>query len=131
MDVFVYGTLTDEERADVVLDAYRFRGSARIDGLERVDGRYPTLAPAPDGSVDGRILRTDDVDALDAYERVDRGLYARVTVSRLDAEPLATYVGDPERLGVGSTVEWPGSGPLPERVRRYLRTNEIVITSGE
>ena len=129
MDVFVYGTLTDEERADRVLDDYRFRGSARVEGLERVDGRYPTLAPA--GSVDGLILRTDDLRALDAYEGVDRGLYVRVAVPRPDGAPVATYVGDPDRLGVGAAVEWPGSGPFAERVRRYLRTNGVAVTDRE
>ena len=131
MDVFVYGTLTEEERVDAVLDDYSFRGPARIEGLDRIDGQYPTLAPAPDRSVVGRILRSDDLDALDAYEGVDRGLYVRVSVPRSDGEQVATYVGDPERLGVGSAVEWPGSGPLTERVRRYLRSNDIVVTSRE
>ena len=51
MNVFVYGTLTDHERADEVLSEYDFRGSALLEGLHRVDGTYPTLAP--DGRVDG------------------------------------------------------------------------------
>ncbi|NHN46760.1 gamma-glutamylcyclotransferase [Halostella sp. JP-L12] len=131
MDVFVYGTLTDETRASDLLDDYEFRGPARVEGFERVDGEYPTLAPAPEGSLDGRILRTDDVDALDAYEGVDRGLYVRVSLPGPDGEPVATYVGDPERLGVGAAVEWLGSGPFAERVRRYVRATDAVVLRRE
>ncbi|USZ66721.1 gamma-glutamylcyclotransferase [Halorussus salilacus] len=64
MDAFVYGTLTDPERVARVVSAFEFRGDAVLDGLHRVEGEYPTLAPG--GSVRGRILRTPDVEALDA-----------------------------------------------------------------
>ena len=90
MDVFVYGTLTNPERVRTVVDSFVFVGPAVLEGLRIVDGEYPTLAP-PDGASDpavdvagptvaGRLLRTDEVDALDAYERVDDGLYVRVSV---------------------------------------------------
>ncbi|WP_247002578.1 gamma-glutamylcyclotransferase family protein [Halosolutus gelatinilyticus] len=133
--VFVYGTLTDPTRVEGVLGPavetpWRFVGSARLDGLRRVDGRYPTLAPG--GSVDGRLLAVDEsgLERLDRYEGVDRGLYVRVAVPREDASaPVWTYVGDPDRLRVN--VDWPGNGPLRERVRSALSSAEIVRERNE
>lgn len=116
MLVFVYGTLTDPDRVETVLGgprsasegsretppagtdettsaeatAHEFVGRATIDGLHRVDGEYPTLAPG--GSVEGRLLEvTDDgLSAIDAYEGVDRGLYVRVGVPVADGETTVT-----------------------------------------
>lgn len=129
-DVFVYGTLTDPAQVGRVLDEWSFRGPATLSGLHRVDGRYPTLAPG--GETAGRLLRTSEVDALDAYEGVDRGLYARVAVPRGGADgTVAVYVGDPERLGVADSVSWPGEGPVFDRIERFVATGEVVVTRDE
>ncbi|WP_224270284.1 gamma-glutamylcyclotransferase family protein [Haloprofundus salinisoli] len=139
MDVFVYGTLTDPERVAELVDSYVFVGPARLSGLRPVSGRYPTLAPG--GEVAGRLLRTDDVAALDRYEGVDAGLYVRVDVPRVSAdesEPtgrenadgpgdVAVYVGDPERLDTEESVSWPGDGPLEARVRRYVVEHDVRV----
>ena len=133
MLVFVYGTLTDPERAAAVLDDWRYVGEAVLDGMYHVDGQYPTLAPG--GSVDGRLLETDEVDRLDAYEGVDRGLYVRVAVPLRCTEPseddarcdetVAVYVGDPDRLA--ATAEWPGDGDFGERVTAYVDENDVAV----
>ncbi len=73
MLVFVYGTLTDPERVASVVETFEFVGDATLVGLHRVDGRYPTLAPG--GQTDGKLLETPEMDALDSYEGVARGLY--------------------------------------------------------
>ncbi|MFC6940415.1 gamma-glutamylcyclotransferase family protein [Salinirubellus sp. GCM10025818] len=129
MDVFVYGTLTDLDRAAAVLGADRFRdrGSTRLYGLRRVDGRYPTLAPG--GHVDGRLLRTERIEALDRYERVATGLYVRVSVPvNGDGEGCAAvYVGDPKRLDTAEPVEWSGEGSFVKRVEHYVRENRVAI----
>ncbi|SEO53340.1 Gamma-glutamyl cyclotransferase, AIG2-like [Halogranum amylolyticum] len=131
MDVFVYGTLTNPAQVAQVVDSYTFVGAAVLEGLHPVEGRYPTLAPG--GSVGGRVLRTDDVSALDAYEGVDRGLYVRVSVpwdetaESLGDDAVAVYVGDPDRLAVGDAVSWPGAGSLGDRVERYVATNEVTV----
>lgn len=124
MDVFVYGTLRDPDRAREVLGHATFRPDARLVGLHRVEARYPTLAPG--GETDGRVLRLreGDLGALDAYEGVDRGLYTRVRVPGEDGD-LWTYVGDPTALG--ATVTWPGEGSFPDRVRRYLDSHEVRV----
>ena len=94
MDVFVYGTLTNPETVREIVDSFVFVGPAVLEGLRVVDGEYPTLAPprnVGDGrgdiagpTVAGRLLRTDEVDALDAYEGVGSGLYVRATVPVVD-----------------------------------------------
>ncbi|WP_418282906.1 gamma-glutamylcyclotransferase family protein [Halorubrum sp. DTA98] len=143
MDVFVYGTLTDPVRVRGLLDSFVFVGSATLHGLHLVEGAYPTLAP--DGETAGRLLRTEDIDALDAYEGVDDDLYTRSTVP-LDGPTDApandptdasadypteavVYVGDPERLDADAT--WPGDGPFPDRVRSYLDTNDVRVSVDE
>ncbi|MFB6221459.1 MAG: gamma-glutamylcyclotransferase [Halolamina sp.] len=130
MDVFVYGTLTEPETVGTVVDSFAFLGPAVLSGLHPVDGQYPSLAPG--GQTGGRLLRTDEVAALDAYEGVDDGLYVRVSVpvtgaGDAAADEAAVYVGDHERLGVVEAVTWPGEGPLRERVERYLRENPVRV----
>jgi len=127
MDIFVYGTLTEPERVAEVADSFVFVGPATLDGLRLVEGRYPTLAPG--GETAGRLLRTEAVDALDAYEDVEGGLYVRETVP-LDApddypEAAAVYVGDPDRLDADAT--WPGSGPFAARVRSTLDERDVRV----
>ncbi len=96
MHVFVYGTLTNAARAEAVLGEtargagttdpieYEFVGEATLEGLHRVEGAYPTLVPG--GSVDGRILEVDErgLEALDAYEGLDQGLYVRAGIPKID-----------------------------------------------
>jgi gamma-glutamylcyclotransferase (GGCT)/AIG2-like uncharacterized protein YtfP len=133
--VFVYGTLTDAGQVEAVLDEWRFVGRATLAGLHRVEGRYPTLAPG--GETPGRLLATPAVDALDAYEGVDSGLYLRVAVPVADdgwgaggppPSEAAVYVGDPERLD--AEASWPGEGSFAERVRSVLAAHEVVVRPG-
>ncbi|WP_348612726.1 gamma-glutamylcyclotransferase family protein [Halobaculum rarum] len=145
MDVFVYGTLTEPDRVREVLDSFAFVGAARLEGLRVVEGRYPTLAPpvesgaadgigddgiGDDAAVGGRLLRTDEIAALDAYERVDDGLYVRVSVPLVgpDGEPrgeVAVYVGDPGRLD--APAAWPGDGSFESRVVRAVRDYGVTV----
>lgn len=122
MDVFVYGTLTERDTAAAVLEQVEYAGPAVIEGLHRVEGTYPTLLPG--GTVEGRVLVTEDVAGLDHYEGVDRGLYTRVEIPARDGVALATYVGDPGRLGIDE--DWPGTGTFERRVRRYVDDHDVV-----
>lgn len=121
--VFVYGTLADADQAQALLDDWRFDGPAALDGLHRVEGRYPTLAPG--GRTEGRLLVTPQLDALDAYEGVDAGLYVRVGVPLVDGDRAWLYVGDPTRLD--AAADWPGEGPFADRVRRSLETEGVRV----
>ena len=127
MEFFVYGTLTDRETTAAVLDSFKFHGPAVLDGLHRVDGAYPTLSPG--GSVEGRILETDAVEALDGYEGVDRGLYLRVEIPRDSGGTVQTYIGNPARLDVAD--EWPGEGTFTERVHSYLDIAAVLVRTEE
>jgi len=123
--VFVYGTLCNPDTASAVLDEFAYDGPATLDGLHRVEGEYPTLAPG--GEVDGRILVTDDVAALDRYEGVDRGLYVRVPFPHASGGTVQTYVGDPDLLD--APASWPGDGPLRERVAAYAVDEDVLVRS--
>ncbi|WP_050031863.1 gamma-glutamylcyclotransferase family protein [Halorubrum halophilum] len=132
MDVFVYGTLTEPERVAEVLGSYVYVGPATLFGLHLVEGQYPTLAPG--GETAGRLLRTEELDALDEYEGVGAGLYLRVAIP-LDApdghpEKAAVYVGDPDRLDADAA--WPGEDDgdglgFADRVDRYLEREEVRV----
>lgn len=121
--VFVYGTLTDPVTVDELLDDWRYDGEAVLDGLARVDGRYPTLSPG--GRTAGRLLVTPELDRLDEYEAVDGGLYVRVAVPMVDGTRAWLYVGDPDPLE--APVTWPGSGAFADRVMAYLADQPIQI----
>jgi gamma-glutamylcyclotransferase (GGCT)/AIG2-like uncharacterized protein YtfP len=137
MDVFVYGTLTDPDRVATVVDSFVFVGPAVLEGCHPVVGRYPTLLPG--GETAGRLLRTPDVDALDAYEGVETGPYVRVSVPHTDGGTVAVYVGDPAALVDGDRpgdglvaddegpAEWPGDGPFAARVRRYIDAEGVLV----
>jgi gamma-glutamylaminecyclotransferase len=127
MLVFVYGTLTDSERVASVVETFEFAGDATLLGLHRIDGRYPTLAPG--GRTEGRLLETPDMDALDSYEGVERGLYSRITVpgDSDSTERIAVYVGDPAKLGVAEPISWPGDGSLESRIYRFVEDNNVRI----
>jgi gamma-glutamylcyclotransferase (GGCT)/AIG2-like uncharacterized protein YtfP len=126
MHVFVYGTLTEPDRAAAVLDAFSFGSDATLVGCHRVEGAYPTLAPG--GETDGRILRTPNVGALDAYEGVDRGLYVRASVPGPQGQ-CAVYVGDPDRLD--AAADWPGTGAFEERVTETLRERDVHVRTDD
>ncbi len=123
MRLFVYGTLTDPDIAEEVVGDAAFAGRAVCRGLHRAKGICPTLAPG--GSVEGRLLDTDRVATVDAYEGVESGLYVRVALPGPGPEGVvSTYVGDPDRLD--ADAEWPGEGAFPERVRRYVASGVRV-----
>jgi gamma-glutamylcyclotransferase (GGCT)/AIG2-like uncharacterized protein YtfP len=133
MDVFVYGTLLDPHQALAVVPDATFGPDATIEGLHAVEGAYPTLAPG--GEVEGQLLSTEQMDALDRYEGVagsrnggvDDGLYVRVSVPSDDGRTVEVYVGDPARLGSEEAVAWPGDGSLAERAQRYVEEEDVVV----
>lgn len=140
MYVFVYGTLTDPDRVETVLEhvpgaRYELESGAILEGLRRVEGEYPTLAPGD--RVEGRLLAVDErgLEALDRYEGVDRGLYERIAVpiadERGDDGDVWIYVGDPDRLGVTEHVDWPDGESLAERVRTYVSGRDVVARRSE
>lgn len=125
--VFVYGTLTDPDRVESLLDRYDLGAAATLRGLHRVEGHYPTLAPG--GETTGRLLATPEIDRLDAYEGIESGLYVRVPVPLSTGGSAECYVGDPEALDADAA--WPGTGPFEKRVRSYLAEEAVTIGRNE
>lgn len=121
--VFVYGTLTDPHRVDELLGEWDFDDEAVLEGLHRVEGRYPTLAPG--GRTDGRLLVTPEIESLDRYEGVDRALYVRIPVPVMDGGTAWVYVGDP--AGLDAPADWPGEGPFAPRVRRHVEAAGVHV----
>ncbi len=120
--VFVYGTLRDDELVAGLLARYSWCGDAVLEGLHRVEGHYPTLAPG--GSVTGRLLETPGIEPLDRYEGVDRGLYVRVELPLADGS-ASVYVGDPD--AIDAPADWPGTGPFADRVEGYLEDHDVRV----
>ena len=131
MELFVYGTLTEPDRVDELLREYALLDGATLRGLQVVEGCYPTLAPG--GRAAGRLLRTPEIDRLDAYEGVDRGLYVRVRVpsDHPAADAVAVYVGRPDRLGLADRIAWPDDGTFRERVEQYVADNDVRVVASE
>jgi hypothetical protein len=86
--VFAYGTLVDPRRLDEVL-GHKHRGerlAARLDGYRRVmSASYPYafILEAQGRFVDGVLLMDlspYDLQVLDRYEEVERGMYQRQLV---------------------------------------------------
>ncbi len=83
--VFAYGSLVDPECLDQVL-GHRHAGerlAARLEGYERITAAaypFPYIVAAGSRSVDGVLimdLTAYDIQALDRYEEVDKGIYER------------------------------------------------------
>ena len=102
VDLFVYGTLMDNELV-VQLTGHRFRKvSAILDGYrkEASVGGYARIVPDPDAHVEGEILQDVDRETLRTLDRYeDEGqLYRRTLVSvrvRGVPRPAWAYVGLP------------------------------------
>ncbi len=130
VQVFAYGTLTDPDQLAAVLGdrEWTSRGPAILEGLHRIEGRYPTLTPG--GTVEGQLYAVDQrgMTALDRYEGVPTGLYVRLSVPVANTdETAAVYVGDPDRLAVSEPCAWPTGPPFPTQVRRYCHRNDVMV----
>ena len=104
---FAYGSNMSRAMMRPRCPAAREIGVARLDGWRFMIMRegYASIVPAPAGAVHGLLWRLTprDIAALNAYERLDQGLYraAKVTV-RCGARRIAAlvYVGASRAPGV-------------------------------
>jgi gamma-glutamylcyclotransferase (GGCT)/AIG2-like uncharacterized protein YtfP len=100
IDLFVYGTLMDEELVVQLTGRSFGRVPARLPGYRRIEppGSYAYIVPDPRGDVVGLLLQGLDQEAmraLDAYEDEGR-LYQRTAVDVLIGDERCralTYVG--------------------------------------
>ena len=109
--LFVYGSLVEPHCMQEVLGHWHMgeRLRARLAGYARRTSEafaYPFLLASPGSTVDGVLvmdLTSADMEALDAYEEVDTGVYQRVSVEvevsgcgpRTWCVPAQTYVAGP------------------------------------
>ena len=66
--VFVYGTLTDREQVEALLDRFTLGSNATLRGLQRIEGRYPTLAPG--GEYRGQLVALGKFNVFECAARV-------------------------------------------------------------
>lgn len=97
--LFVYGTLRSGGDADGLLDACERVGQGVVRGTLYNVGPYPALLLSGDDEVPGDIWRcpVERLQALDAYEGVDEGLFRRAGV-QVGGHACWVYVAGP-RLG--------------------------------
>jgi|SoiMethySBSTD1v2_1073268.scaffolds.fasta_scaffold62474_4 gamma-glutamylcyclotransferase (GGCT)/AIG2-like uncharacterized protein YtfP len=106
-DLFVYGTLTDQERVTALTGKQFERTAATLSGFERVNSPlgYPFILLQPGAVVHGVLLLNIDpasLAQLDVYE-AEGDLYRRqpVVVEVADRRvPAMTYVGHRIRASV-------------------------------
>src|SRR5439155_9200026 len=110
VELFVYGTLMDEERVFAVTGRRFPARPARLEGYRRImSGRgYPYVAPAPGSHVDGLLLEGIDAASLRALDRYeDEGtLYLR---QRVEVIVAGAWVGCETYVGAGIRAA-PGPG---------------------
>jgi gamma-glutamylcyclotransferase (GGCT)/AIG2-like uncharacterized protein YtfP len=114
-------------------------GSARLDGWRFIvmRGGYASIVPAPGAVVHGVLWRltSRDLAALNAFENIDGGLYARriLPVRRgAQREPALTYVSRERREGrpqpgyqaivVASARQWNLPAPYVSGLERWARS---------
>lgn len=100
MNLFVYGTLMDDEFVVRLTGRRVPREAAVLSGYQKIvpEGGYPYLVPDADGKVDGFLLRDVDSESLrlfDQYE--DEGRLYRRTAAIVSVagrqQHCMTYVG--------------------------------------
>jgi len=104
---FAYGSNMSRALMRPRCRSARELGTARLDGWQFIIMRegYASIVPAPGGVVHGVLWRLAprDLAALNAYERLDQGLYRAVTLPvRAGARCVAAlvYVGRSRAAGV-------------------------------
>ena len=115
--LFVYGTLRSGGRSSAMLQNAQLIGDATVGGvLYDIDGEYPALVLYGNTPVSGEVWRcaNEMLPRLDAFERVDDGVFRRVGLEvDTSAGVVAcwTYVAGPaltRKLVPAQRVEkWP------------------------
>ena len=95
--LFVYGTLTDEERLEQLTGRRFPHRRATLEGFARVVAAhgYPTIVPQAGGRVEGVLVEGVDaasLAALDAYEDTGRLFARRPAEVLVDGERVACEV---------------------------------------
>ena len=126
-NVFVYGTLLNDEVLNLIVDSAFFKQKAKLPEFRRVcvQGEvYPAIFPSQGCVVDGVLISSlskSDLGNLDAYEGA---CYQRTSVSvelaKGKFEVCDTYVFKPEYYDLLSDAEWNNDCFRSEYLQQFL-----------
>lgn len=127
-DVFVYGTLLNDEVLEVILGHTPTKCSAQLHGYKRVKvlgQMYPAILPDENSKVDGAILTeltARDLKRLDEYE----GLYYErmpvlVSVAGDLSQHCTTYIFRSEYYKLLSSETWSNKNFRENCLQQFLR----------
>jgi gamma-glutamylcyclotransferase (GGCT)/AIG2-like uncharacterized protein YtfP len=101
---FAYGTNMTPTRMARLCKTARFIAVARVDDWKfRIClSGYATIVPSPGARVHGVLwqIEPDDLQPLDDYEKVEKGLYRRDQILLADQRKALVYLARDERPGV-------------------------------
>lgn len=127
-NVFVYGTLLNDEVLKIILGHIPVKRSAQLYGYKRVKvlGQlYPAILPDENGKVDGAILTAlsdTDLKHLDEYEGMQ---YEKqpvlVSVSADVSQHCTTYVFRPEYYKLLSSEAWSNESFRENCLQQFLK----------
>ena len=98
--LFVYGTLRTGGPASAMLHGCQRIEERQVRGTLYDFGAFPALVPDQTGLVSGELWECppETIRALDTYEGVAEGLFARVRLPLDDGEDAWVYVAGPRLL---------------------------------
>lgn len=127
INVFVYGTLLNDEILSVLLNQVPVKVHANLSGFKRVKvmgESYPAIYPDQDNQVDGALLvglKYHDLICLDAFEGSH---YKRKTVSVCTKNEVIqncmTYVFKPEYYKFLSSEPWCNKSFRQKHLKQFL-----------
>jgi gamma-glutamylcyclotransferase (GGCT)/AIG2-like uncharacterized protein YtfP len=131
-DIFVYGTLLNDEVLENILGHIPTKCSAQLHGYKRVKvlgEKYPAILPDENSKVDGVILielSATDLKYLDEYEgmhyeRQSVLVSAVTSVSGDLNQPCTTYVFRPEYYNLLASEAWSNESFRENHLQRFLR----------
>ena len=107
--VFTYGTLRKYSVRQMIPGNHEMLADVTLRGFNRET--EIRLSPDPTGTVEGKILFTDSLGAIDNYEGADSGVYHRVSVPTKDGDEVWLYQYGDDR----------------EATENHIQNNEVVI----
>ncbi len=131
-EIFVYGTLLNDEVLEIILEYIPVKHSARLDGYKRVKVRgenYPAILADKNSEVEGALITAlSDIDLkrLDEYEG---GYYERipvvVTMPGEVSQQCMTYVFRAEYCQLLSSEAWSNGHFREKHLQQFLRGNSF------
>lgn len=127
-DVFVYGTLLNDEVLKILLGHIPTKRVAELHGYKRVQvigQRYPAILRDANSKVEGALLTElsdTDLQRLDEYEAEQyERIAAFVSVAGGERRECMTYVFRPEYSSLLSSEAWSNESFRAKYLQRFLK----------